>query len=99
MRKKAAKSADTAKPTKKERLSAALDLPLDMVADVPHFTLNDNRELSIENYKSIEGYEPTEITLRSKNYRICITGHNLQIIAITDDEILIRGTIRALALG
>ncbi|MBQ9915306.1 MAG: YabP/YqfC family sporulation protein [Clostridia bacterium] len=85
------------KKTAGERLSAALDVSLDMVADVPRFTLNDNRELSVENYKSIEGYEPDEIRLRSKKYRIIIGGVGLSIVAITDEEILIRGCIKSLA--
>ncbi|MBR7163952.1 MAG: sporulation protein YqfC [Clostridia bacterium] len=75
------------------KISGFLDVPLDIVADVPRITINDNRELTVENYKSIEGYEPEEIRLRSKNYRIIISGRNLQIVAITDEEILVRGTI------
>ena len=81
-----------------QRLSRLLDVPLDMVADVPRITLNDNRELTVENYKSIEGYEPNEIRLRSKNYRIIITGRSLQILAITDEEILVQGVIDGLQL-
>lgn len=79
-------------------LSALLELPLDVLADVPHITVNDNKELCIENYKSIETYEPNEIRLRSKNYAIGIGGRDLQIAAITDDEILIRGIICTLTL-
>ncbi|MBR5236760.1 MAG: sporulation protein YqfC [Clostridia bacterium] len=85
------------KKSRTQRLSSLLEIPLDMVADVPRITLNDNRELSVENYKSIEGYEPDEIILRSKNYRIIITGKSLQIIAITNDEILIQGTVCGLS--
>ena len=75
------------------KISGILDVPLDMVADVPRITMNDNRELTVENYKSIESYEPEEICLRSKQYRIVISGRNLQIIAITDEEILVKGVI------
>ena len=85
------------KKTAAERISAVLDVSLDMVADVPRFTMNDNRELSVENYKSIEGYEPEEIRLRSKQYRIVIAGSGLNIVAITDEEILIRGCIKSLS--
>lgn len=81
------------------RLSGFLDIPLDMIADVPRITINDNRELTVENYKSIEGYESEEIRLRSKNYRISISGKDMQIVAITDDEILIHGTISGVMLG
>ncbi len=76
-----------------QRLSAFLEVPLDMVADVPRLTVNDNRELTVENYKSIEGYETDEIRLRCKNYRLVISGRNLSIVAITDEEMMIRGFV------
>lgn len=87
-------------PTHKKKapqLSKLLDIPLDMVADVPRMTLNDNRELTVENYKSIESYEPEEIRLRNKSYLITIRGKDLRIIAITDEEILISGLIGSLS--
>lgn len=80
------------------KISGILDVPLDMVADVPRITIDDNREMTVENYRSIEGYEPEEIRLRSKHYRIIISGKNLQIVAITDEEILIRGKICGVVL-
>ncbi len=76
-----------------QRLSGLLDVPLDMVADVPRLTMSDNRELCVENYKSIEGYEPEEIRLRCKAYRLVIVGRGLSIVAITDEEMMIRGAI------
>ena len=82
-----------------ERLSKILEVPLDTVANVPRVTLNDNRELTVENYKSIETYEPEEIRLRSREYGIIISGRGLQIVAITDDEILVRGCIGGVILG
>lgn len=92
MKKKKKKSAG-------EKLSSFLDLPLDTVCDVPRITINDNRELSVENYKSIEEYEPEEIKLRSRDYCITVSGRDLRIIAITDDEILVHGAICGVTLG
>ena len=81
-----------------QRVSALLDVPLDMVADVPRITLNDNRELTVENYKTVEGYQPEEIKLRSAKYRITILGKALSIKAITDEEIFISGNITDISL-
>lgn len=86
------------KKNRAQRIAGLLDIPLDMVADVPRFIMNDNKELTIENYKYIEGYEPEEIRLRSNQHRIIISGKNLQIVAITDEEILIQGTINGLSI-
>ncbi len=92
------KKKDNEKTAPMARLSALLEVPLDILADVPRITLNDNRELSIENYKSIESYAPQEIRLRAKQYAIVVCGRDLEISAITDEEILIRGVVSTLTL-
>ncbi|MBE7021744.1 MAG: hypothetical protein E7414_00750 [Ruminococcaceae bacterium] len=79
-------------------VSQLLDVSLDMVADVPRITMNDNRELTVENYKSVEGYEPEEVRLRCTKYRITASGSDLSIVAITDEEILIQGNIATISL-
>lgn len=92
------KKSKQAKKSGALRLSGLLDVPLDIVADVPRITINDNREMIVENYTCIEGYEQEQIRLRSKDYRITISGKELQIITITDEEILIQGTIQNVSL-
>ncbi len=82
-----------AKKSKKIGLSDLLDMPLDVVADVSRTIITDRTELWVENYKSIERYAPEEISLVQKDYRMSITGRGLEIISMTDEEILIRGTI------
>ena len=86
------------KKNRAQQVANLLDLPLDMVADVPRMIMNDNKELTIENYKYIEGYEPEEIRLRSKQHRITVSGQELQIVAIINEEILIRGIINSLSI-
>ncbi len=81
----------------KQKMAHFLDVPLDMVSNVPRFTLNDNCDLSIENYKAVESYELKEIRLRGMRYKITVTGCDLHITAITDEEILIRGTITGIS--
>lgn len=81
----------------KERLNDVLDLPSDMLLDIPRMTMNDNRELQIENYRSVLEYEDGQIKLNSKNYIIKINGKKLEIVSITDDEIFIRGVITSIS--
>lgn len=81
----------------KERLNDVLDLPSDMLLDIPRMTMNDNRELQIENYRSVLEYEDGQIKLNSKNYIIKINGKKLEIVSITDDEIFIRGVITGIS--
>jgi len=80
------------------KVSRLLDVPLDMVADVPRIILYDNSELTIENYKAVESYTSENIELRCTQYRIVVKGNHLSIIAITDEEILIQGHILNVSL-
>ena len=81
----------------KERLNDVLDLPSDMLLDIPRMTMNDNRELQIENYRSVLEYEDGQIKRNSKNHIIKINGKKLEIVSITDDEIFIRGVITGIS--
>lgn len=80
-----------------ERLAKTLALSPDMLGDIPRFTMNGNRDLQIENYKGVLSYDMGEIKLGSKNYTIRITGRELQIVIITDDDITITGEISSIS--
>ena len=80
-----------------QALAKTLELSKDMLTDIPRFILNDNNELQIENYKGIVAYNFDEIKLGAKNYTIKIEGENLKINSITDEDILITGTIKSLS--
>lgn len=84
--------------TVRNKISRFLDVPLDMIADVPRIILYDNCQLTIENYKAVESYTTENIELRCTQYKILIEGKNLSIISITDEEILIQGHILNVSL-
>ena len=84
------------KPNIKQKIARSLEISEDILCDVPHFVINDNREIQIENYKGILSYEEEEITLGSKDYKIIITGTSLKITVITDEYIVITGHISSL---
>ena len=81
----------------KQKIAHSLDIPNDMLCDVPHFTLTDNREIRIENYKGILSYTENEINLGAKNYKIKIAGDDLKITVITDEFIIIVGSVSAVS--
>ncbi len=85
---------------KKESVSKkivnSLNIPEDVVFDIPRMTLYDNREMRIENYKTILEYEETNIKLALKEKFLEILGEKLEITVITDDEISIKGTITSI---
>ncbi len=81
----------------KRKIASSLAIPGDILCDVPHFTLSDNKELQIENYKGILSYSESEVALGAKDYKIIITGEKLKITVITDEYIEINGKISALS--
>lgn len=77
----------------KEALSDAWGIPKDLALDLPHMTLSGNRELYLENYKSLLKYSTEEIIVGGKKFRITISGKKLEIKSIRRDDILILGEI------
>lgn len=76
-----------------KKIAKTLDIPEDILFDVPRIIMTSNNDIRIENYKSILEYECDKITLSAKDYFIELLGKDLNITIITDDEISISGTI------
>lgn len=68
-------------------------IPKDISLDLPHITLNGNRELYIENYKALLAYNDTEIVMGGKKFHVCVNGENMEIKSIRRDDIVIFGKI------
>ena len=79
-----------------KKLVKNLDIPEDIIFDIPRIIMMSNNEIRIENYRSILEYENEKITLSSKNLLIELKGEDLDISLITDDEISIIGNISAI---
>lgn len=75
----------------KNKIQTALELPAEMLCDTYRITAVGNKNLIIENYKSIIEYETNIIRLSNG---ICIMGESLVVGEITTDEIIIEGTIK-----
>ena len=81
----------------KQKLAKTLDIPEDMLCDVPRLILTDNSQLQVENHKGILSYEENEITIASNKYKIKIAGNDLKITVITDEYIVVGGKILSVA--
>lgn len=76
-----------------EKICDCLEISSDILSDIPRFTINDNREVQIENYKSVIEYTQKNVRLGAKKYEINISGEELTIVCITEEQIYIRGKI------
>lgn len=77
----------------KSNLSDALELPKDIVMDLPKTTIIGDTEISILNHKGIVEYTDKVIRVNSNSGIIKIEGNKMAIKTILTEEIIISGQI------
>jgi sporulation protein YqfC len=82
-----------------ERTAELLDLPGDALAGLPRLELVGDRELRMENHKGILAYGSEEIHVSGGIFLVKVTGHDLELRAMTGLELLITGKIEQIQLG
>ncbi len=75
----------------KGRLASKLDLPRDIILDLPRITIIGDNEITIENHKGIITFENYLIKINSKVGIICIKGENFEIVFIGGNTITLSG--------
>jgi len=93
---KATNESHVRKKSMKEKLTEVLELPKELVLDIPRLTLVGNKDMMIENYKRIIEYGSSCIRVRTGSGIVKLTGAGLIIKEITAEEILIAGEIAVL---
>lgn len=74
-----------------ELISEKLDIPKDILMNIPRLTLSGNRELVIENYFSISEYTPELIKIKAPDYILKIDGDGLKLSLISREALKISG--------
>jgi len=82
----------------KTALSEALDLPEDLVLDLPRITLLGNHSLEVENHKGIIHYTPQSLKVCVKQGFLTSQGEGLVLRNINSDTILIEGEIKEISI-
>ena len=77
----------------KFNLSEALELPIDIMMDLPKLTVVGNMEASLLNHKGIIEYTKETIRINTKSGVFKIVGEDLEIKTIFSEEIVIVGLI------
>ena len=81
-----------------ERAAETFDLPADALAGLPKVELVEDGELRVENHKGILAYGREEIHISGGIYLIKISGQDLELRAMTPEELLITGTVLSVEL-
>ncbi len=84
------------KPRLKQKVTEILELPKEIVLNMPKLTMLGNGDLIVENYKGILEFDDGLIRLNTTSGVIKVTGVNILIKEITLESIMIFGDIQSL---
>ncbi len=76
-----------------ERVSKFLEIPREVMSNIPKITITGFDEIFIENFKGILEYEDFFARISTSLGNININGFNLKLNQMTDDDILVTGKI------
>jgi len=79
--------------------ASLLDLPQDVVQDLPRITMIGNVQLYIENHRGVLHFSPDRLKLALMKGSLEIRGKDLVIRAILTEEVFIEGTIDDIQYG
>ncbi len=77
----------------REKIEKALEMPLELLKNIPRVTLIGNENVLIENYKSIVEYEKNIIRVSNN---VCILGEELNVSELSAEELIITGKIKSI---
>ncbi len=77
------------------KINKVLEVPRELSNGEPKITIIGFDEMLIENYKGILEYEEFYIKISTEIGIININGFNLSLEQVTEDDILVKGTIES----
>ncbi len=77
----------------KRRFAAVMDLPQDIMLELPRITMIGDIHIYIENHKGILVFSDTELRLMLKQGHLLIKGNKFILKTILPEEILLEGEI------
>ncbi len=84
------------KNTLREKMAESLDASKEVILDSAKLTFVGNRELVVENYKSISEYNDNKIIIEANPLPINVSGEGLTIKGLARELLYITGKIKAL---
>lgn len=97
--KKAGNIKSRSKVNIKEKVTEILELPKEIVLNIPRIIMIGKSDILVENYKGIIEYEITRVRINTEIGIIKITGNDLVIGQLTSENIMITGDIISLEFG
>ena len=79
-----------------QRLAGILEIPQDIILDLPRITMLGNKQLLVENHKGIIEYTPSVVRIKLNEGELIIVGRNLILGNLQIEQILVEGTVEEL---
>ncbi len=76
-----------------QNLARLLEIPQDIVMDLPRITMLGNKQLLIENHKGIIEYTSSLVRIKLNQGELVVSGNNLILGNLQLEQILIEGTV------
>ena len=77
----------------KQLMTKTMDLPQDVMMDLPRITMIGQLHIYIENHRGLLGFSDSEVRLMLKNGQLLIKGTSFVIKTILPEEIMLEGKI------
>ncbi|MBO9129595.1 sporulation protein YqfC [Bacillus sp. 165] len=77
----------------KSWITKKMDLPADVLMDLPRITMVGQIHIYIENHRGLLAFSDTEVRLLLKQGQLLIKGNSFVIKTILPEELLLEGTI------
>lgn len=78
----------------KKRISDALELPEDIVLNLPRVIVTGNISVFVENHKGIVEYDSDRIRINTAAGTVIVKGEGLLIKSLVADEVTIEGRLK-----
>ncbi|MBB6675312.1 sporulation protein YqfC [Cohnella nanjingensis] len=75
-----------------------LDLPQDVVLDLPRITMIAGLQLTVENHRGVLHFSPQSLRLAMERGELEVTGNDLVIRTIGGEEVFVEGQITGVLL-
>lgn len=83
----------------KRQFSEFLEIPGDVILDLPKIVLVGNIQLFIENHRGIIEYSPELVRVSTGEGEVIVTGEQMVLRNILPDELLVEGKIKSLSFN
>jgi len=80
----------------KEAIAAKLDLPRDVVLNIPKITIIGDNEITIENHKGVLIFEEDKMQINSSSGLITIYGHSFEILFMGGSTLTVNGKFKSM---